>query len=95
MSSITIHRSLGEYCTGLARQLHHGADSPFMARTRTGREFLSAASIAGFLAGHMASASTWYPAPLGTRDGLKHAGMSLISKIGVDIFKEFRPRQSK
>ena len=82
-------------CTGFARRLHHAADSPFMARTRTGRRVLSAASVAGFLAGHIASAGTWYPAPLGTRDGLKHAGMSLLSKIGVDIFKEFRPRRSK
>jgi hypothetical protein len=24
-----------------------------------------------------------------------HAGMSLVSKVGVDIFKEFRPRRSK
>jgi len=81
-------------CSGFARRLHHAVDSPFMARTRSGRRVLSAASLAGFLAGHMASASTWYPAPLGTRDGLKHAGLSLVSKIGVDVFKEFRPRRS-
>jgi len=66
-----------------------------MARERDGTRVLSAASLAGFLAGHVVSASTWYPAPLGTRDGLRHAAMSLVSKIGVDVFKEFRPRRRK
>ena len=66
-----------------------------MARTRDGTRVPSAASLAGFLTGHVVSASTWYPAPLGTRDGLKHAGTSLLSKIAVDLFKEFRPRGSK
>jgi hypothetical protein len=40
-------------------------------------------------------ASTWYPAALGTRDGLRHGALSLVSKIGMDVFKEFRPRRSK
>ncbi len=80
-------------CVGLARRLHHAVDSPFMARRRDGTRALSAASLAGVLAGHIAS-STWYPAPLGTRDGLKRAGMSLVSKIGIDVFKEFRPHRS-
>ena len=82
-------------CTGFARRLRHAVDSPFMARKRNGTRVLSAASLAGFLAGHVVSASTWYPAPLGTRDGLKHAATSLVSKIAVDVFKEFRPRRSK
>jgi hypothetical protein len=82
-------------CSGFTRRLHHAVDSPFMARTRDGTRVLSAASLAGFLAGHVVSASTWYPAPLGTRDGLRHAGMSLVSKIAVDVFREFRPRRSK
>ena len=82
-------------CTGFGRRLHHAVDSPFMARTRDGTRVLSAASLAGFVTGHVVSASTWYPAPLGARDGLKHAGMSLAAKIAVDVFKEFRPRRSK
>jgi hypothetical protein len=66
-----------------------------MARKRDGARVISGASLAGFLAGPVVSASTWYPAPLGTRDGLKHGLTSLISKIGVDVFKEFWPRRSK
>src|SRR5207248_681447 len=50
-------------CTGFGKRLHHAVDSPFMARTRTGRRVLSAASLTGFLAGHVASSATWYPAP--------------------------------
>jgi hypothetical protein len=82
-------------CSGFARRLQHAVDSPFMARKRDGTRVLSAASLAGFLTGHVVSASTWYPAPLGTRDGLKHAATSLVSKIAVDVFQEFRPRRSK
>jgi hypothetical protein len=80
-------------CTGFFRRLHHAVDSPFMGRTRTGRRVLSAASLAGVLAGNVVPAATWYPAPLGTRDGLKHAGTSLLTKIAIDVFKEFRPRK--
>jgi hypothetical protein len=82
-------------CSGFARRLHHAVDSPFMARKRDGTRVLSAATLAGVLASHVVSASTWYPAPAGTRDGLRHAAWSLVSKIGVNVFKEFRPRQSK
>ena len=82
-------------CSGFAQRLRHAVDSPFMARTRDGTRVLSAASLAGFVTGHVVSASTWYPAELGSRDGLKHAGMSLISKIGMDVVKEFWPRRSK
>ena len=82
-------------CSGFAKRLRHSVDSPFMARTRDGTRVLSAASLAGFVTSHVVSASTWYPAELGSRDGLKHAGMSLISKIGMDVVKEFRPRRSK
>lgn len=80
-------------CTGFGRRLHHAVDSPFMGRTRTGRRVLSAASLAGILTGHVVADATWYPAPLGTRDGLKHAGTSLLTKIGIDVIKEFWPRR--
>ena len=80
-------------CTGFGRRLHHAVDSPFMGRTRTGRRVLSAASIAGIVASHVVPDATWYPAPLGTRDGLKHAGTSLLTSVGTDIIKEFWPRR--
>jgi hypothetical protein len=80
-------------CPGLARRLGHAVSAPFMARKRDGTRVPSAASLAGFLTGHVVSASTWYPTPLGTRDGLSRAGMSLVKKIAIDVFKEFRPRR--
>jgi hypothetical protein len=82
-------------CQGFARRLVHALDAPFMARQRDGKRVLSGASLAGVLAGHVVSASTWYPAPNGARDGLQHAGVSLITKMGVDVFKEFRPQRPK
>jgi hypothetical protein len=81
-------------CSGVGRRLHHAVDSPFMARNPDGTRVPSAAFLAGALTGQVVSASTWYPAPLGARDGLKHAAWSLASKVVVDVFKEFRPRRA-
>ena len=64
-----------------------------MARKRDGMRGLSPASVAGLLAANVLPAATWHPAPLGTRDGLKHAATSLITKIAVDIAMEFWPRK--
>jgi hypothetical protein len=80
-------------CTGFVQRLHHAVDSPFMGRKRDGTRVLSAASLAGILASNVVPAATWYPAELGTRDGLKHAGTSLLTKIGIDVIKEFWPRR--
>lgn len=82
-------------CTGFRRRLRHALDSPFMARKRDGTRVLSGASLAGVLAGRLVSSTTWYPVPGGARNGLKHAGISLATKMGVDVFKEFRPRRSQ
>jgi hypothetical protein len=82
-------------CEGLGRRLAHALDAPFMARKRNGVRVFSVASLAGVVTGQVVSASTWYPAPRGARDGLKHAGVSLVTKMGVDVFKEFRPRRAK
>ena len=80
-------------CAGFPRRLKHAVDSPFMGRKRDGRRVLSAASLAGLLVGNVVPAATWYPAPLGTRDGLRHAATSLASKVAVDVFREFWPRK--
>jgi hypothetical protein len=82
-------------CSGFGRRLLHAVDSPDMARRRNGTRTLSAASLAGVLAGNVVSSSTWYPAPLGARDGLQHAASSLLTKVLVDVFQEFRPHRSK
>jgi hypothetical protein len=80
-------------CSGVGKRLLHAIDSPFMARRRDGTKVPSPASLAGFVTGHVVSSSTWYPAPLGTRDGLKHAALSLVSKMAVNVFKEFRRKR--
>ena len=80
-------------CTGVGQRLHHAVDSPFMGRKRDGTRVLSAASLAGILTSSVVPDASWYPAPLGTRDGLKHAGTSLLTKIGMDVIKEFWPRR--
>jgi hypothetical protein len=79
-------------CSGFARRLLHAVDSPFMARRSDGTRVPSPASLAGFVTGHVVSAATWYPAPLGSRDGLRQGGLSLLTKIGMDVFHEFANR---
>ena len=80
-------------CTGFRRRLHHAIDSPFMGRKRDGTRVLSAASLAGILASNVVPASTWYPEHLGTRAALElHASTSLLTQMGLDVFKEFWKR---
>lgn len=76
-------------CTGFRPRLRHALTSPFAARTRDGRRVFSMATVAGLAAENVVPAATWYPAPRGTRDGLAHAGTGVLSKLGVDLLKEF------
>ena len=76
-------------CSGFGPRLRHALVSPFAARARDGRRVFSPATVASLAAENVIPASTWYPAPHGARDGLAHAGSSLVSKMGVDVFREF------
>jgi hypothetical protein len=76
-------------CTGVGPRLGHALSSPFMARTHTGRRVPSPATAAAIVAGQVVPAATWYPAPHGTRDGFAHAGTGILSKMAVDVFREF------
>jgi hypothetical protein len=76
-------------CSGVGPRLRHALISPFAARTRDGRQVFSPATVASIAAENIIPASTWYPEPHGTRDGLAHAGSGIVAKIGVDIFREF------
>ena len=76
-------------CSGLGPRLRHAMVSPFVARTRNGRQVFSPATVASIAAENIIPASTWYPEPRGARDGLAHAGAGIVAKLGVDIFREF------
>lgn len=78
-------------CVGVAPRLRHALSSPFLARTRDGRRVLSPATAAGLVAEHVIPASTWYPAERGARDGFRHAATGVISKMTVDVVREFVP----
>jgi hypothetical protein len=82
-------------CSGVAPRLRHALVSPFTARTRGGHRILSPAIVAGLVTENVVSASTWYPAELGTRDGFRHAAFGVLSKMGVDVFREFVHRDWK
>lgn len=76
-------------CVGFGPRLRHAMTSPFAARTRDGRREFSMATVAGLAAENIVPAATWYPAPRGTRDGVAHAGTGILSKLAVDVLKEF------
>ncbi len=79
-------------CTSAAARLRHAIASPFLARTRDGRTVFSPATVAGLAAQNIVPAATWYPAPRGVRDGGAHAASGVLSKMIVDIAREFLPR---
>ena len=81
-------------CTGFGPRLRYAVTSPFAARTVDGRRVFSPATVAGLAAENIVPASTWYPAPRGTRDGLAHAASGVLAKVGVDVVREFVSRRS-
>jgi hypothetical protein len=76
-------------CSGFFPRLRHAASSPFMARTRDGRRVFSIATVAGLSAENIIPATTWYPAPRGTRDGVLHTTAGVAIKLGINIVHEF------
>jgi hypothetical protein len=78
-------------CTSGAARLRHAIASPFVARKRDGRTVFSPATVAGIAAQNVVPAATWYPAPRGVRDGAAHAASGVVSKMIVDVVREFLP----
>jgi hypothetical protein len=76
-------------CTGFGPRLGHAVTSVFKARNVEGEWVWSPAVGAGIVASSVIPAATWYPYESGTRDGLKHTGTAIASKIGVRVFREF------
>jgi hypothetical protein len=78
-------------CTGRWPRLRHAVASPFKARTADGSWVFTPATVAGLAAQNVIPAATWYPAPRGVRDGAAHATSGILSKMAVDVFREFVP----
>jgi hypothetical protein len=76
-------------CTGFGARFRYAVTSPFTARTRTGRRVFSLATIAGQAAEHVVPAATWYPPGRVMSDGVKFTVAGVVSKIGVNVFREF------
>lgn len=76
-------------CTGFNHRMAHAVTSIFTARTRSGREVFSPATIAGYTAEHMIPAALWFPPNRFRTEGLGLLAASIGSKIGVNILREF------
>jgi hypothetical protein len=80
-------------CSGFARRLWHAVEGPLTARGRDGNRMLSPAIGSGILAGHIVAAGLWEPGPFAASDVLRRTGLGLLTKVGMDVFQEFRPRR--
>jgi len=80
-------------CEGIGPRLEHALSAPFKARTADGRWVFSPATVAGLTAEHVVPAATWYPAPHGVRSGVAHVATSVLSKMGVNVLREFMPKR--
>jgi hypothetical protein len=80
-------------CEGLTPRLGHALTAPFKARTVDGRWAFSPATVVGLSAENIVPAATWYPAPHGVRSGAAHVATSVLSKMAVDVLREFMPKR--
>jgi hypothetical protein len=80
-------------CTGVGPRLRHAMTAPFMARTSDGEWVFSPATVAGIAAENVIPAATWYPEPRGAREGAAHVVSGVLSKMAVDVAREFLPKR--
>lgn len=80
-------------CTGTGPRLRHALAAPFMARTSDGEWEFSPATVAGIAAETVIPAATWYPEPHGVREGAAHVVTGVLSKMAVDVVREFMPKR--
>ena len=80
-------------CVGVKPRLGHALAAPFKARKPNGQWEFSPATVLGITAQNVIPAATWYPAPHGVRDGAAHAVSGILSKMAVDVVKEFVPER--
>ena len=76
-------------CSGFGPRFRHALASPFTARTRSGRRVFSVATIAAQTAEHVVPASTRYPPGRVMSAGVRLAAVGVLSKMGVNVFREF------
>jgi len=76
-------------CTGFHRRVKHAVTSVFTARTPSGREVFSVATVGGYAAEHMIPAALWFPRNRFRTEGIALLGASIGSKIGVNLLREF------
>ena len=80
-------------CEGVKPRLGHALTAPFKARTADGRWVFSPATVVGLSAEQIVPAATWYPAPHGVRTGAGRAATSILTKMAVDVMREFLPKR--
>jgi hypothetical protein len=76
-------------CSGFGPRFRYALTSPFTARTRAGRRVFSVATIAAQTAEHVVPAAAWYPQRRVFSDGVVLAATGVLTKMGVNVFREF------
>jgi hypothetical protein len=59
------------------------------SRTRSGKRVPAAPRFVGAYTGAIVAAETWYPERYTYKDGLRSGSMTLLTGIGVNVFREF------
>ena len=77
-------------CSGFRRRALHAIVSPFIAYSFVdGKPQFSTARMIGVVTSHAISASVWKPTPTTVATESAHLGTDLLSKIAVDLLREF------
>jgi len=78
-------------CRGFMRRVGHAATAPFTATDARGRRVFSIATVGGIAAENVIPAATWYPEPSDAGQGVYRASLGVVTKIAVDVVREFLP----
>jgi hypothetical protein len=76
-------------CRGVNARMRHAVTSVFTARTRTGRDVFSPATMAGLTTEHIIPAALWFPRDKLWQEGVGLVAVSVATKIGANLFHEF------
>jgi hypothetical protein len=76
-------------CTGFNNRVRHAVVSVFTARSRSGREVFSPATVAGYAAEHVIPAAVWFPREQRLKEGVGLLAVGLSSKMAINLFHEF------
>jgi hypothetical protein len=78
--------------TGFGKRFKHVLKSSFATRTEKGKYVPDFPQFIGSYAGNIIAKETWYPKRYTYKDGLKGGTISILSRLGINLVREFLRR---